>query len=65
MSDKRNVQLPEHLCAQAERKFGGHFSSIDELLAGILTELLRDESTGMDEREQKIIEERLKGLGYI
>jgi hypothetical protein len=30
-----------------------------------MTELLRDDATTMDLGEQKIIEERLKGLGYI
>jgi len=30
-----------------------------------LRELLRDESTQMDQAEQRVIEQRLKDLGYI
>jgi len=30
-----------------------------------LRELLRNDALKMDEQEQKIIEERLRGLGYV
>lgn len=65
MNSKRNIVLPEELCVRAEQKFGPRFGSLDEFLCAVMTELLRDEAAAMDEREQKIIEERLKGLGYI
>lgn len=61
----RRVSISEDLCAAAERKFGHRFASIDELVNGLLTELLRDEALAMDENEQRIVEERLRGLGYI
>lgn len=65
MNEIRNVTLPEELCRRAEDKFGHRFGSLEELLASALNELLRDDSIVMDEKESKIIEERLKGLGYI
>lgn len=65
MNGTRSVTLPEELCAKAQEKFGPRFGSLDEFLCAVMTELLRDEAAVMDEREQKIIEERLKGLGYI
>lgn len=65
MSGMRTVLLPEELCVQAERRFAPRFGTLDEFLKSVMAELLRDEAAVLDEREQKIIEERLKGLGYI
>lgn len=65
MNGNRSVLLPEELCVKAEKKFGSRFGSLDQFLCAVMTELLRDEAAAMDEHEQKIIEERLKGLGYI
>jgi hypothetical protein len=65
MSDTRTICLPEALCRSAEQKFSARFGRVEELVAALLTELLRDEALAMDEREQQIIEERLKGLGYV
>ena len=65
MNDMRNILLSEELCARAEQKFGARFGSVEDFLTSVMTELLRDDATALDEKEQKIIEERLKGLGYI
>jgi hypothetical protein len=65
MDRLRNVGLPEELCSAAEKKFARRFCSVEELLTAALEELLRDDALKMDEREQQIIEERLRGLGYI
>lgn len=65
MNTMRSVLLPEHLCAEAEKKFGARFGNLQEFLTAAMTELLNEEAAAMDEREQRIIEERLKGLGYI
>lgn len=65
MSESRKVVLPEELCSAAEKKFVHRFAGIEELLAVALGELVRDDAAGMDEKEEQIIEERLKGLGYI
>ncbi len=61
----RKVHLPEDLCQEAEKQFGMRFASVDELLTFVLKELTQDDALRLDEREQQIIEERLRGLGYI
>ena len=65
MDGKRIVTLPEELCSAVERKFAHRFAGVEELVTATLEELVRDDALQMDEKEQKIIEERLKGLGYI
>ena len=61
----RTVTLREDLCDAVEQKFAHRFGGIEELLTAVLEELVRDDALQMDEKEQQIIEERLKGLGYI
>jgi hypothetical protein len=61
----RNVCLPEELCRAAEERFGHRYSTVDELLVSVLQELARDDAAKMDERELQIIEQRLRGLGYV
>jgi hypothetical protein len=65
MSTTRTISLPEELCLKAEQKFRHRYENVDDFLLAVMTELLRDDATAMDENEQRIIEERLKGLGYI
>ena len=65
MSTMRTISLPEDLCTKAEQKFRHRYETVDEFVIAVMTELLRDDATRMDMSEQKIIEERLKGLGYI
>jgi hypothetical protein len=38
---------------------------LEQFLTFVLQELLRDDAAQMDQAEQRIIEERLKDLGYI
>lgn len=61
MTDTRTVRLPADLCAQAEKKFG----SLEELLEFVLRDLLRDDAAQQDESEQRVIEQRLRDLGYL
>jgi hypothetical protein len=61
----REVRLPADLCAAAEERFGKNFGSLDELLAAVLRDLLRDDGSESDQAEQRIVEERLRELGYI
>jgi hypothetical protein len=61
----RTISLPEDLCLKAEQKFRHRYENLGEFLTALMTELVRDDATAMDINEQKIIEERLKGLGYI
>lgn len=62
---ERTVRLPEELCRQAEQRFAARFGSLEELLTFVLREILRDEAAQMDQAEQRIIEQRLRDLGYI
>ena len=61
----REVRLPSQLCEAAEKQFAAHFGSLEELLEFVLRNLLRDEGSRMDEAEQRLVEERLRDLGYI
>ena len=65
MDPLRTVALPEDLCRAVEQRFAHRFGGIEELLTAALEELVRDDAVQMDQKEQQIIEERLKGLGYI
>jgi hypothetical protein len=65
MSTMRTISLPEELCLKAEQKFRHRYETVDDLLLAVMTELMLDDAAAMDVDEQKIIEERLKGLGYI
>jgi hypothetical protein len=64
-SDVREVRLPAELCSEAERRFAARFGTLEELLVHVLQELLRDKAAQMDEGERRVIEQRLKDLGYI
>lgn len=65
MNDTRNVCLPEELCRAAEQKYASRFTSVEEIVTNLLQELLREDASKMDERELEIIEQRLRGLGYV
>jgi hypothetical protein len=65
VTDIRDLKLPSELCALVEKKFGERFGNVEELLTFVLQELLREDSSQSDEAEQKIVEERLRELGYI
>jgi hypothetical protein len=65
MTTKRNISLPEDLCASAEQKFGAQFQGIEALLEFVLRELLADDAEKLDQDEKAILEKRLRDLGYI
>ncbi|MGH9504269.1 MAG: hypothetical protein ACRD20_15580 [Terriglobales bacterium] len=66
MSDiVREVHLPAELCDQAEQRFAERFGNLEQFLTFLLREMLRDDAAQMDQAEQRIIEERLRDLGYI
>ena len=65
MTEFCNVRVTAELCAKAEQRFGMHFDSISDLLTCLLEELLRDDIGHFQQAEQKIVEERLRDLGYI
>lgn len=63
--DMRDLRLPAELCQAVERKFGARFGSLEQFLNFLLQEAVRDDAVRMDQAEQRMIEERLKDLGYI
>lgn len=65
MNNTRSICVPEDLCRAAEQRFGGSFPSVDELVTNLLEQLLRDDAGKMDARELEIVEQRLRGLGYV
>jgi hypothetical protein len=65
MTEVREVRLPQDLCAAAESKFQHRFGTLEELLTFVLRELLRDEALQADLAEERIVEQRLRELGYL
>jgi hypothetical protein len=65
MTPKRQVYLPEDLCAIAEKRFSGSFGNFEAFLEFVLRELVNDEAQAMDESEKAMIEKRLRDLGYL
>jgi hypothetical protein len=62
----RDLRLPTHLCEAAERLIvGTRFATVEEFLSFILQELTSRDSTQFTERERKVIESRLRDLGYL
>lgn len=65
MSESLEVRLPADLCAAVEKKFGGTFRSVDDLVVFVLQQLISGDTVDMDRADQAIVEERLRDLGYI
>ncbi len=65
MTEMREVRLPADVCAAAEKKFVHVFGSLEELLVFVLRDLSRDEAASADQAEQRLVEERLRELGYL
>ena len=65
MAEFRSVQLPEDLCAAAERKFGGTFQTLEDLLTFVVRDLAQEDARQLDQAEQKLVEQRLRELGYL
>ena len=65
VTELREVRLPAHLCEMAEKKFQQQFATLEELLNFVLRELTREEAIQADRAEQRLVEERLRELGYL
>jgi hypothetical protein len=65
LTDTRSVSLPAELCRQVEKKFGSKFGGLEQTLEFVLRELVRNDSAQADENEQRMIEQRLRDLGYL
>lgn len=65
MSEFRQMRLPEDLCAAVEAKFQHKFANLEELLTFVMNDLLAEDACKADEAEQRLVEERLRELGYL
>jgi hypothetical protein len=65
VNDTREVRLPSDLCEAVEKKLGSTFGSLEDLLVFILQDLSASDASRFDEAEQRLIEERLRDLGYL
>jgi hypothetical protein len=65
MSARRQISLPEELCASAEKRFSSGFENLESLLEFVLRELTRSDTESLDETDQAILEERLRDLEYL
>jgi hypothetical protein len=65
MAQYRTVSLPDDLCAEAEKQLAGRFDSVEALLTFLLQEITKDDSSKFDRAEERIIEQRLRDLGYM
>jgi len=60
-TSSRQVSLPDALCVAIEHRFG----NLESFLTFAMNEVLRDQAEVLDQNEQRIVEERLRELGYI
>jgi hypothetical protein len=65
MTARRQISLPEELCARLEKEFGKPFASFEDLLVFVMQKLTQDQADQMDEADRKILEQRLRDLGYM
>ena len=65
MTQFRTVSLPQDLCMEAERQFGGRFDNLEALLTFVLQEITKVDASLLDQAEEQMIEQRLKDLGYL
>ena len=65
MTARRQISLPEELCAFAEREFGARFGGLESFLEFVLRELVRNDAEMLDKAEQAVLEKRLRDLGYL
>jgi hypothetical protein len=65
MMPRRQISLPEELCATAEKQFSAHFEGLESFLEFVLRELLNNDAATLDKAEQAVLEKRLRDLGYL
>ncbi len=61
----REIRLPAGLCASVEKRFAKTFANVEELLTAVLRDLASDEVSTRDQSEQRLVEQRLRELGYL
>lgn len=61
----RSIRLPEELCAQAERWQQGRFDTLEALITFALEEIVKDDSSRLDQQDEEMVQQRLRDLGYL
>lgn len=62
---RREISLPEDLCASAERRFAARYEGLEGFIEFVLREILRDDVEELDKAEKSVLEKRLRDLGYL
>ncbi|MGB6385174.1 MAG: hypothetical protein WBD25_05615 [Terriglobales bacterium] len=65
MTPRRQISLPEELCASVEEQFGARFEGLESFLEFVIRELLNNNAETLDKTEQAVLEKRLRDLGYL
>ena len=65
MTQLRTVSLPQDLCEEAEKQYGNGFDNLEALLTFVLQEITKADASLLDQAEERMIEQRLKDLGYL
>ncbi len=62
----RELRLPAELCVAAEERIKGTgFRTLEEFLTFVLRDLTSRSSAQAEERERRLVAERLRDLGYL
>jgi hypothetical protein len=62
----RDLRLPAELCRAAEERIkGSSFPTLEDFLTFVLRDLTSHGGAQAEERERKLVEERLRDLGYL
>ena len=66
MNTWRELRLPSELCAAAEERIKGTgFRTLEEFLTFVLRDLTSRSGAQAEERERRLVAERLRDLGYL
>jgi hypothetical protein len=66
MTRTRSITLSEELCRRLEERLGSpERPDVEAILTYVTKELLKDEAVELDEREERLIKNRLEELGYL
>jgi len=61
----RQIELPEDLCRRVEQLYSNQFSGVEACLRFVLENLVNHRSASLDIAEERLVEQRLRDLGYV
>ena len=66
MDSWRDLRLPAHLCEAAEERIKNtKFKTLEDFLSFVLQEVTSRKDAQAGEQERKMLEDRLRDLGYL